>query len=348
MTKGVDLETELISALNDMKRAAGKAAELLNAGEVVAIPTETVYGLAASIYSDEALRRVYTVKGRPQDNPVIVHISSMDMLDDIVEEVPEKALKLAERFWPGPLTMIFRKSSKVSPVITCGMDTVAVRYPVHPAAMAIIAAAGVPLAAPSANLSGKPSPTTAEHCVHDLWGKIPLIVDGGPCDVGVESTVISMAGDVPTILRPGIISLEDILTVLPDAVVSEAVKRKVGENEKVESPGLKYKHYSPSCDVTLVSGTLEQFKKFIDDLDDRNGCFIMCFDGEQDLFDLPCLSYGTEGDSRSQAHNVFAVLRELDELGASRVYVRAPIEDGRSMAVSNRLIRAAGFKVVKL
>ena len=331
----------------NMLTAAKEAAELLNGGRVVAIPTETVYGLAASIYSEEALRTVYAVKGRPQDNPVIVHISSMDMLDGIVTEVPQEARKLAEHFWPGPLTMIFRKTDKVSDTITCGMDTVAVRFPSHLVAHAVIEAAGVPLAAPSANLSGKPSPTSAGHCVHDLWGKVPLILDGGQCDVGVESTVVSMTGDHPVILRPGIISLEQIREYIPSAEVSEAVTRKVGDDEKVMSPGLKYKHYSPECSVMLVKGDLDAFTAYVRD-NYAEGDWAMCFSGEEGSVGIPCIPYGTEGDARSQAHSIFSVLRHLDDIGAKRVFVRAPEETGESMAVSNRLLRAAGFEEVVL
>jgi len=342
------LETELIKVTEDnMYASAERAAELLNGGQIVAIPTETVYGLAASIYSEEALKAVYAVKGRPQDNPVIVHISSMDMLDGIVENVPEGAEQLAESFWPGPLTMIFKKTSKVSDTITCGMDSVAVRFPSHPVAHAVIEAAGVPLAAPSANLSGKPSPTTAEHCVHDLWGKVPLILDGGQCDVGVESTVISMTGEHPVILRPGIISLEEIRDVLPDASVSESVTRKVGENEKVLSPGLKYKHYSPDCKVIIVKGDLSKFSDYVMS-EHADGDYAMCFAGEESSIGIPCVVYGGIGDARSQAHNIFADLRYLDSIGAKRVFVRAPNESGESMAVSNRLMRAAGFDEVVL
>ena len=342
------METKLIKVDNgNMLTAAKEAAELLNGGSVVAIPTETVYGLAASIYSEEALREVYAVKGRPQDNPVIVHISDESMLDGIVTEIPEDARILAEHFWPGPLTMIFRKTERVSDTITCGLDSVAVRFPSHPVAHAVIEAAGVPLAAPSANLSGKPSPTTAEHCVHDLWGKVPLILDGGQCDVGVESTVVSVLGDHPVILRPGIISLEEIRKYLPSAEVSEAVTRKVSDDEKVASPGLKYKHYSPDCKVILVKGSLDSFSRYVAG-QRKEGDWAMCFSGEEDHIPLSCLTYGTEGDAESQAHSIFAVLRELDQLGAKRVFVRAPEEDGRSMAVSNRLMRAAGFEEVLL
>ena len=342
------METRLITVDDgNMLSAAREAAVLLCGGSVVAIPTETVYGLAASIYSEEALKEVYAVKGRPQDNPVIVHISDEEMLDGIVTEIPDDAKVLARHFWPGPLTMIFRKKDTVSDTITCGLDTVAVRFPSHPVAHAVIEAAGVPLAAPSANLSGRPSPTTAEHCVHDLWGKVPLILDGGQCDVGVESTVVSVTGDHPVILRPGIISLEEIRQYLPDAEVSEAVRRKVSDDEKVASPGLKYKHYSPECRVILVKGDLKGFSGYVSD-NHEEGDYAMCFSGEEESIPVPCLVYGDEGDARSQAHSIFAVLRRLDELGAKRVFVRAPEEDGRSMAVSNRLMRAAGFEEVIL
>ncbi len=342
------MRTELIKAENgDVETAAERAAELLNRGEIVAIPTETVYGLAASIYSEKALKEVYSVKGRPQDNPVIVHISSMDMLDGIVTEIPDNARLIAEKFWPGPLTMIFNKTDRVSDTITCGMDTVAVRFPSHPVAHAVIEAAGVPLAAPSANLSGKPSPTSAEHCVHDLWGKVPLIIDGGQCEVGVESTVVSMTGDHPVILRPGIISLEQIRELIPSAEVSEAVTRKVRDDEKVMSPGLKYRHYSPECKVTLVKGSLEDFASYVEE-HYTDGDYAMCFFGDEEKVGIPCIPYGTEDDARSQAHSIFAVLRQLDEIGAKRVFVRAPQETGESMAVSNRLMRAAGFDEVVL
>ena len=342
------METRLIKVDDsNMLTAAKEAAELLCSGHVVAIPTETVYGLAASIYSEEALKEVYSVKGRPQDNPVIVHISDEAMLEGIVTDIPEDAKVLAEHFWPGPLTMIFRKRDTVSDTITCGLDTVAVRYPSHPVAHAVIEAAGVPLAAPSANLSGRPSPTTAEHCVHDLWGRVPLVLDGGQCDVGVESTVVSVTGDHPVILRPGIISLEEIRQYLPDAEVSEAVRRKVADDEKVASPGLKYKHYSPECKVILVKGSLEAFSDYVTQHHEE-GDYAMCFSGEEDRIPIPCLIYGEEGDARSQAHSIFAVLRRLDDIGAKRVFVRAPEEGGRSMAVSNRLMRAAGFEEVIL
>ena len=342
------METELVT-VNDsnIDDAVRKAAALLVNGEIVAIPTETVYGLAAQIYSDDAVNNIFKVKGRPQDNPLIVHISDTGMLSDLAEEVPETARILIKHFWPGPLTVIFRKKTTVSDIVTCGMSTVAVRFPVHPVAQKIIAATGIPLAAPSANLSGKPSPTTAMHCLHDLNGKIPLIVDGGPCDVGVESTVISVAESVPTILRPGIISLDEIRTYIPEAIVSEKVLKPVDEHEKVESPGMKYRHYSPECDVVLIDADKKGFTDYLS----QHACegdYAMCFSEDYDLIGIPYVVYGSADDAQEQAHNIFSALRDLELQGAKRILIHAPGKDGKALAVMNRLIRAAGFNVVRI
>lgn len=331
----------------NLREVAEAAGELLRNGNVVAIPTETVYGLAAQIFDDNAVRRIFEVKGRPQDNPLIVHISDLNMMDGLIQSVPDSAGTLIQHFWPGPLTIIFKKTEKVSDVVTCGLDSVAIRYPEHPVARAIIDAAGIPLAAPSANLSGKPSPTTAAHCVHDLDGLIPMIIDGGECRVGVESTVISLTGEVPTILRPGIISLEDIKRWVPNAVLSPAIFREVKEGEKVESPGLKHRHYSPSCEVVLIDSDSE---KYIDYLEKnaQEGDVAMCFSEESEVIRIPHVSYGNVSSSEDQAHNVFAVLRDLDSKGARRILIHAPGHIGKALAVSNRLIRAAGFHVVEI
>ncbi len=269
------------------------------------------------------------------------------MLDGLVQSVPESAEKLIRHFWPGPLTIIFRKTEKVSDVVTCGLDSVAIRFPEHPVAKAIIDAAGIPLAAPSANLSGKPSPTTAAHCVHDLDGLIPLIIDGGECRVGVESTVISVAGEVPTILRPGIISLEEIQRWVPDAVISPAIFRDVKPDEKVESPGLKHRHYSPDCEVILIDSNSEKYIEYLE-RNAREGDVAMCFSEENGQISIPHVSYGNASSSDEQAHNVFAVLRDLDSKEVKRILIHAPGHLGKALAVSNRLIRAAGFQVVEI
>ncbi len=332
------------TTINDV---AQEAANLLKAGQLVAIPTETVYGLAAQIYDDNAVKNIFKVKGRPQDNPIIVHISSLSMLQELVCDIPNVACDIIDKFWPGPLTIIFKKNKCISDIITCGMDTVAIRFPVHPVAQKIISYTGIPLAAPSANLSGKPSPTSASHCLHDLNGKIPLIVDGGTCDVGVESTVISVVSEKPTILRPGIISLEEIKEIVPEAVVSDSVLRAVRSDEKVESPGMKYKHYSPNCDVVLVDSDQEHFVEYVNKKA-IDGDYAICFQEEYTLLDTPSLVYGSVIDAEEQAHNVFEVLRKIELMGAKRVYIHAPKQTGKALAVMNRLIRAAGFNVVTI
>jgi len=324
-----------------------RAARLLQEGKVVAIPTETVYGLAASAFSNEAVGGIYAVKGRPADNPLIVHVSNLVMLREVANAIPESAVSLIKRFWPGPLTLVLGKTAAVSSVVTCGLDTVAVRMPSNKTAADIIEHAGLPLAAPSANLSGKPSPTTARHVMDDLSGKIPLIVDDGPCEIGLESTVVSLTGETPVILRPGMITLEQLQEVLPGTTVSDAVLTEVENDAKVESPGMKYKHYSPRADVVIVEGTLDQFAEYTA----RKAAldtYAMCFDGEEEHISIPSVSYGDRDHPEIQAKRLFSVLRAIDRFGATSVFVRCPQKDGVSLAVYNRLLRAAGYKVVKL
>ena len=324
------------------------AAKLLQQGELVALPTETVYGIAADARNGEAVKKIFEAKGRPQDNPLIVHICGMEMLHGIVSEVPERAKKLAAAFWPGPLTMVMPRGPEVSEVTCAGLDTVGVRMPSHPVVQAVIKASGVAFAAPSANLSGKPSPTNAQDVFTDMDGRLPLILDGGECDVGVESTVISVVGEKPTLFRPGHITLEDLERALGEEVeVSKAILEKLPEGAVVRSPGMKYKHYAPKADVTLLDGTFEQFKAYVDAHADQNpSC--LCFTGEAEKLGVPCVEYGREGDGADQAKHIFRSLRALDEQGDSVVYARCPRKDGLSMAVYNRLIRAAAFRVIKL
>ena len=324
------------------------AAKLLQQGELVALPTETVYGIAADARNGEAVKKIFEAKGRPQDNPLIVHICGMEMLHGIVSEVPERAKKLAAAFWPGPLTMVMPRGPEVSEVTCAGLDTVGVRMPSHPVVQAVIKASGVAFAAPSANLSGKPSPTNAQDVFTDMDGRLPLILDGGECDVGVESTVISVVGEKPTLFRPGHITLEDLERALGEEVeVSKAILEKLPEGAVVRSPGMKYKHYAPKADVTLLDGTFEQFKAYVDAHADQNpSC--LCFTGEAEKLGVPCVEYGREGDGADQARHIFRSLRALDEQGDAVVYARCPQKDGLSMAVYNRLIRAAAFRVIEL
>ncbi|MBR2671985.1 MAG: threonylcarbamoyl-AMP synthase [Oscillospiraceae bacterium] len=342
------MQTRVIKVEEDnFREAMEEATKLLAEGELVGIPTETVYGLAASAYSNDAVDKIFEAKGRPQDNPLIVHISDMDMIDKVAVDIPEKAYELADKFWPGPLTMILKKHSNICDHVTCGQETVAVRLPSHPVAKELIRFSQIPLAAPSANLSGKPSTTTAQHVLDDHKGKIALILDGGPCEFGVESTIVSLIGEHPILLRPGVISIEMIREICPDATVSDAVFHPLHEGEKVLSPGLKYKHYSPNADVILVDGELDDFCRYVAE-NAKGRTFAMCFDGEESTIPCEAVAYGKKGDGISQAKNVFSILREMDELGADTVFVRAPEESGVSMAVDNRLLRAAGFRVIKV
>ena len=250
------MNTEIIKVTSEnLDLAAKKAVKLLHSGEVIGIPTETVYGLAANAYNSEAVKKIYRIKGRPADNPMIVHVSDFVMLQDVAE-ITAEAVEMAKAFWPGPLTMVLNKRNGISPLVTCNLPTVAVRMPSHIVARAVIEAADLPLAAPSANLSGRPSTTSAQHVLDDLKGAIPLILDGGNCDIGVESTVVSLTEENPVILRPGIISLERIREIFPTTEYSSVVFAEVGEEEKAVSPGMKYKHYAPRAEVIVVKSTL--------------------------------------------------------------------------------------------
>ncbi len=320
------------------EESAEKAAGILKSGGIVAIPTETVYGLAANALDETAVKSIFTAKGRPQDNPLIVHISSFEMIKPLTTDIPELAKRLAERFWAGPLTMIFNKTDIVPSATSGGLSTVAVRMPANDAARAVIEKCGFPLAAPSANLSGKPSPTTAQHVFEDMNGKIPLIIDGGECAVGVESTVICFVNDRIHILRPGGITAE-MLSEYAEVEIDRAVEAAPKADERVISPGMKYKHYSPKAEVFVVNKRAGDFVKFREIRNSENAWF---------------LSRGEYGDgfvnfgetAEIQARRLFALLRKADENGVEKVYVEIPDKSGVGLAVYNRLIRAAGFKVV--
>lgn len=319
------------------------ACEILKNGGVVAIPTETVYGLAASAYDEDAIKAVFTAKGRPQDNPLIVHISNMDMLESIVSELPQSAVLCAEKFWPGPLTMVLKKSPKINQSVCAGLSTVAVRMPADKIARDIIEKSGLPLAAPSANVSGKPSPTSPNHVLADLDGKIDAVVMGEECDVGVESTVITLSGEHPVLLRPGAVTVEQLREVLPDITVDKAVLSQLSVGEKVSSPGMKYKHYAPETETYLVEG-----ENFADFVNQKKDAVAVCFEEESTDIKIPKIVYGTVRDQKSIAHKLFAVLREVDRCGVKSAYIHAPEKNGVGLAVYNRLIRAAAFKVIKL
>lgn len=350
-------KTELIKIYDPQQDAEGvrRAAELLRQGGLVAIPTETVYGLAADACNAEAVRAVYAAKGRPSDNPMIVHIADREMLPELVAAVPPAAALLADAFWPGPLTMVLPRSQRVPLTTTGGLQSVAVRMPSHPVARAVIRAAGVPLAAPSANRSGSPSPTTYRHCIDDLWGLVDAVVESDDCAVGVESTVVSLLGEVPQILRPGAVTPEDIRRVCGGVTVADAVLHLLPQDAAAPSPGMKYKHYAPAAALTLVAGSQSDYAAYVNGLygercraGEEGGFYAMCFDEDVSLLQAPTISYGAAYDYASQAQNLFDVLRQLDKLEAAEVCVHAPEPEEIGLAVYNRLLRAAAFRVVKL
>ncbi|MBE6899448.1 MAG: threonylcarbamoyl-AMP synthase [Ruminococcaceae bacterium] len=339
------METLLFDAKKEGSVEA--VANILKNGGLAAIPTETVYGLAANAFDEKACENIFKAKGRPGDNPLIVHISDMSMLKDIAAEFPEGARLLAEKFWPGPLTMIMKKSEKIPDVTSANLPSVAVRFPAHPVARAIIEAAGIPLAAPSANLSGSPSPTSFEHCVHDLMGRVDAIIDGGASSVGVESTIISFVGEKTVLLRPGYITLEQLRETLGEVEISHAVLEKLEEGEKVLSPGMKYKHYAPKAQVTLIKASSEDYIKFVNE-HAKEGIFALCFDEEAEKLSVSTVTYGSEFSDAEQAEHIFDALRIIDESGAEKVFAHSPKASGIGLAVYNRLIRAAGFDIIEL
>lgn len=333
--------------VNKDREALKTAVEILKNGGLVAMPTETVYGLAADTFNEKAVSDIFTAKGRPQDNPLIVHVSDREMLEGVVAELPEKALECAERFWPGPFTMVLPRGEKVPASVSAGLDTVAVRMPSDEVAHALIAECGRPLAAPSANLSGSPSPTTADHVLFDLDGRIDAVIVSHNCDVGLESTVVSLCCKPPRLLRPGGVTLEQLREVLPDIVVDKAVLSEPEKGKPVASPGMKYKHYSPKARVIMLDGELEDFAEYVSS-HGGDGVFALVFDGEESLLNVPTVSFGHKENEAEQAAVLFDALRELDKKGCKLCYSRVPSKTGVGLAVYNRLIRAAAFEVIKL
>lgn len=329
------------------KTQTDRAGELLRRGELVAIPTETVYGLGANALDGEAVKKIFIAKGRPQDNPLIVHICEFEDITPLVREIPNGARELAKNFWPGPLTLIMPKSDLIPDEVSAGLDTVAVRIPSHPVARRIIRAAGVPVAAPSANASGSPSPTSARHVMNDMNGKISAVVDAGECEIGVESTVITLVTKPPRLLRPGGITPEQLREILGEIEIDNAVAAPLEENAAAASPGMKYKHYSPKTKLVILEGDFGKYKEYINSLSDKK-LAALCFEGEEKSLSCECVSYGVEGDALSQSHRLFDALRRLDGFKADIAYARCPSKDGLGLAVYNRLIRAAAFDIIKL
>ena len=322
------------------------AAAIIRRGGLVAIPTETVYGLGADGLNEEAVASIFAAKGRPQDNPLILHVAEPGEIEKFCHSIPKAAYTLAEKFWPGPLTMVLPARDIVPKRTTGGLSTVAVRCPDNDVTRAIIRLSGVPIAAPSANLSGKPSTTTAAHVLHDHDGKIDAIVDGGPCRVGVESTIVDLTDAHPRLLRPGGITPEQLKEVLGELVIDKAVTAQIDKDAVVKAPGMKYRHYAPQEPVVIVSGSREAASRYIH----RHfipGDRVLCFAEELPLYaDCAPLAYGAEGDVNTLSAGLFAALRELDDPGIHQVYARCPVGGGVAYAVQNRLKKAAAFHIV--
>ena len=326
-----------------------QGASIIRAGGLVAFPTETVYGLGANGLDGAAVDRIFEAKGRPNDNPLILHVAEKADAVRLWAGEPPHARELMDTFWPGPLTLIYYRSDIVPDQVTAGLDTVAVRMPDNEAARALIAAAGVPIAAPSANLSGKPSPTTAEHVLQDMDGRIPLILDGGPCRYGVESTVLTLVG-VPTILRPGAVTKEMLAAILGEVALAPSILAPLGANEKAASPGMKYKHYAPNAQVLVVVGEAEaaarRLSALYDEFTARNKRVAIAATKEALPFygDRRTALMGTRRDPATLCSRLFALLRELD--ASSDVILSEGVgTEGTGLAFMNRLLRSAGFRV---
>ncbi|MBQ8165051.1 MAG: threonylcarbamoyl-AMP synthase [Clostridia bacterium] len=331
----------------------------IRGGGLVCFPTETVYGLGANAFMKNSVSKIFKAKGRPSDNPLIVHISDYEMLDlvtDCTGVQREMMMKIAAKYWPGPLTMIVSRDDAIPETVSCGLSTIGIRYPVNPIARELIKLAGVPVAAPSANLSGKPSPSAASHVIEDLEGKVDIIIDGGSCDVGVESTVLDLTSGKPTILRPGAVTLEQISALYDAEAFDWKGSHAGGEDcdiENPKSPGMKYTHYSPKADVVIYEGNRENVVKIVKSeyqsaVTNGFNAGILTVDENIDFYsDLKnVISLGSVNDPKSQAAELFASLRGFDELGVQKVFAEAVPTGGVGDAVMNRLFRAAGGQII--
>ena len=386
-TKRIVIEERNHIKDEELKEAAG----ILRSGGLVAFPTETVYGLGGNALDEDAARKIYAAKGRPSDNPLIAHVSCVEEVAPLVKEIPEAGRKLMEAFWPGPLTMIFPKSEKVPYGTTGGLDTVAIRMPDDPVANRLIALAGVPVAAPSANTSGRPSPTTADHVWQDMNGRIEMIIDGGPVGIGVESTIVDVSSAVPAVLRPGAITMEMLAEVLGEVSVDPAILGPLSADVRPKAPGMKYKHYAPKADLTLVepgTGTeRESGAEQVTGAEQKTGADwntgaapetgldetqlqamirkvrelsrekieagykvgVICTDESRGCYtDGEVRSIGARKSQASVAHNLYALLREFDDLGVDYIFSESFPKDHLGQAIMNRLSKAAGYKIVKV
>lgn len=351
------MHTELlrINRENFKDEDLAKAGEIIRSGGLVAFPTETVYGLGGNAFDPEAASKIYAAKGRPSDNPLIVHISDMDGLKEIVRDIPEAARKLAARFWPGPMTLVMNKKPIVPDRTTGGLDTVAVRMPVDEIARALIRASGVPIAAPSANRSGRPSTTTAQHCIEDLDGRIEMIIDGGSVDIGLESTIVDLTGEVPMLLRPGAVTLEMLRDELGRVDIDPAILGPMSADMKPKAPGMKYKHYAPKAELTIVMGAAESVQNKINELAAADMAagkkvgIIATVESRNAYHNMTSIKImGLRNDESTIAHNLFAILREFDDTGVDVIYSEGFEDSGIGRAIMNRLRKAAGYSILEV
>ncbi len=340
------METKIFKVTKDDLNILNEASKLLNDGKLVAFPTETVYGLGANAYDSEACKSIFLAKGRPSDNPLIVHVSKPEDAENIAYTC-SLYYELARNFMPGPLTVILPKKDIIPYEVTAGLETVAIRCPKNEVANKLIEVAKIPIAAPSANSSGKPSPTSAKHVYDDLSGKIPMILDGGDCEFGVESTVITIKNDEITILRPGSITPKMLDRVSKNVKIATAVKEELKAGEQALSPGMKYKHYAPTANLFLIDDKYIDFIDFVKEKQKNENCAVMCYDEEISSFeDENLLPVGKKQDIKKQTKRLFNLLRQADELGVDTVYAHLPDDDGESLAIYNRMIRACAHRVI--
>lgn len=323
-----------------------EAAAIIKNGGLVAFPTETVYGLGANALNPDAVKKIFEAKGRPQDNPLILHISSLEMINEAARDIPKEAFLLAEAFWPGPLTIILKKNKSVPYEASCGLETIAVRLPEHKAARLLIEESGVPIAAPSANRSGRPSPTRASHVEFDLSGRIDMILDGGRCKHGIESTIIDLSEDTPAILRPGSITSEMIAEIIGGCILTEGA-----EGQAPKAPGMKYTHYSPQARVTVISGNANETASVINKLIKNNPSVkigVLATEETKDMYDKNALILcaGSREAPETIGRNLFKLLRKFDYYGIEQVYAEGLIETGVAASVMNRLKKAAGYDII--
>ncbi len=347
---GMNTEIVKVDAANIDETVIEKAADIIKNSGLVAFPTETVYGLGANALDADASKKIYEAKGRPSDNPLIAHIAALDTLDEIVEDVSDVAKKLIDKFWPGPMTLIFNKKPNVPDSTTGGLDTLAVRFPSNKVAMELIKKSGVPIAAPSANTSGKPSPTKGEHVIEDLDGKVDMILDGGEVGLGLESTIIDVI-DKPTILRPGFITQEMLEEVIEEVELDKTLLAKPTEDFAPKAPGMKYRHYAPKTELVIVKGeaknVAERIREEIETFDGEAA--IITVDEHQSLYDgvdAKVVSWGSLENMDAIAHQIFDALRRVDEWGVDIIYCEAFKEKDLGLAVMNRLTKAAGYQVI--